>query len=232
MKQRTIILIGLVGLSSCSPTKILQGDWPVALGGNGYSSKGGIETHFPTLSPNATRTMPKGRPVGRYEQERVRYNEKVSTYHIGRTVNKDRSEMSEAHKVYKIAQNGRWDKRLRATPKGTLGEIVGVDDVHSRSVHTSSLIQAERRRQQDLSSKLRDSYNRIFEIRQNMELKSASLQGSEPIIKDLKEALTNKHLEASALKFEVEKSNKKIESLEGELEVLNSEMNEGGEENE
>lgn len=100
--------------------------------------------YIPTYSKNAMAGWPKGRALSPYDVSRVRLGEQVHSYHLGRLPSHDRQQMHEAHTVYRLEQEGRWDTRLPATPMDSRGVVLGVIDPARKDIPDDTVILQER----------------------------------------------------------------------------------------
>lgn len=86
------------------------------------------------------------RHLSQDDVRRVRHPETVRTYYKGRTPTKDRLTMNEAHRVYRVENQNRWDLRPLNSPLRSPGYPTGLFDETVRTVSNDSLVNAERSR--------------------------------------------------------------------------------------
>lgn len=94
------------------------------------------------------------RHLDREDARRVRHPESVRTYYKGRTLDKDRLTMNEAHRVYRVENQSRWDLRPLNSQLDSPGYPTGLFDETVRTVSDDSIVTAERSRLKAMEGKL------------------------------------------------------------------------------
>lgn len=196
MRKKTLeklACVTLYGIAvSCSHNKadnspvILDDGAKSGLAGDRLGHRGLL---FNRYNREKTGGWPQGKALSRYDAERVRYTEHVHTYHVGRLPSPDRRRMSEAHRVYEIRQDGRWDQRLPVAMRDSTGVVLGVQPANVKPMNNDSRIRAERKRQAEISAALRASHERIAVLEAEMRKKVTGYRDSSEIVDGLKKLL-------------------------------------------
>jgi len=163
---------------------------------------------------------PQGKTLSRHDAQRVRYAEHVHTYHVGRLPSADRRRMAEAHRVYEIRQDGRWDQRLPVAMRDSTGVVLGVQPSNVRPMNHDARIRSERKRQAEISASLRASQKRIAMLEADMRKKVSGYRDSSEIVEGLKKLLRREITNKNKLESELQKSRREIERLQHANETL------------
>ncbi|WP_395735982.1 hypothetical protein [Prosthecobacter sp.] len=202
----TLIFCAL--LSSCKSKSVaLPGD-PLA-----FPTQEQELAYLPTYSKNVLAGWPKGRSLDRYDASRVRLDEQIHAYHLGRLPSKDRREMHEAHTVYRLEQGGRWDTRLPATPMDSRGVVLGVIDPARKDVPDDTIIKQEREALAAKAVSLRKSMADLEQLRTQLMQKKSDFEKATKDAEDIKTELNLLLQDRNRLKAELEKAETSIEEL-------------------
>jgi hypothetical protein len=203
----TLILCAF--LSSCKSKSVaLPGD-PLA-----FPTPEQEPAYLPTYSKNVLAGWPKGRSLDRYDASRVRLDEQIHAYHLGRLPSKDRREMHEAHTVYRMEQGARWDTRLPATPMDSRGVVLGVIDPARKDVPDDTIIKQEREALAAKSVTLRKSMADLDVLRTQLLEKKKEFEKAEKDVADIKDFLEKTLQERTALVAQLKQAQDRIEVLE------------------
>ncbi|MEZ5325841.1 MAG: hypothetical protein R3F19_12365 [Verrucomicrobiales bacterium] len=97
--------------------------------------------------------------------ERVRTDEFVKTYHIGRTVNgRGDSTMHEAHRVYRLEKPSRWNLARDQPPLASTGPVNRVVDSAFKPAPESAAVRAELNHQLELSAGLEQASDELTQM--------------------------------------------------------------------
>lgn len=167
--------------------------------------------------PSYTRTAldgwPKGRQLDPYDVSRVRHPEEVHTYHIGRLPSRDRREMHEAHSVYRVEQDARWDQRLPATPMASRGVVLGIREPEHDPVPKDTVINAERVRQIELSAQLEKRVALLRDKQEQIEAFLATAPDKNKTIAELQQQNAKAQSDLGALKEENRKVSDELREI-------------------
>lgn len=114
----------------------------------------------PGPRPTANRATPHKAQVRKtylhpHDIERVRSGEFVKTYHVGRSVGgRGGRTMHEAHRVYRLEKANRWNLARHQPPLAGTGPVDKVVDSAFTPAPRSKAIQAELKRQKEISVRL------------------------------------------------------------------------------
>jgi hypothetical protein len=167
--------------------------------------------------PSYTRTAldgwPKGRQIDPYDVSRVRHPEEVHSYHIGRLPSRDRREMHEAHTVYRVEQDARWDQRLPATPMASRGVVLGIREPEHDPVPKDTVVNAERVRQIELSAQLEKRVALLRDKQEQIEAFLATAPDKNKTIAELQQQNAKAQSDLSALKEENRKVSDELREI-------------------
>lgn len=170
--------------------------------------------YIPTYSKEVLAGWPKGRSLSPYDASRVRLGEQVHAYHVGRLPSHDRQEMHEAHTVYRLEQQARWDTRLPATPMDSRGVVLGVVDPARKDIPDDTLIQQERQALAAKSAAMRKSMGELDVLRAGLLKKKSEFEQSEKDVAEVKEYLEKTVQERAALQAKLKQAEERIDELE------------------
>lgn len=177
--------------------------------------------YIPTYSKTVVDGWPKGRSLDPHDRSRVRLNEEVHAYHVGRLPSKDRREMHEAHTVYRVEQAPRWDTRLPATPMDSRGVVLGIIEPSRNAVPDSVLIEQERQSLTAKAQALEATMTRLTALQRDLEKKRVEFENSAKEAKDIQTYLTKTMQERDEARVMLEQLKTRNEELE-EMARLNS----------
>lgn len=168
---------------------------------------------IPSYTRNALDGWPQGRKIDPYDVSRVRHPEEVHTYHIGRLPTHDRREMHEAHSVYRVEQDARWDQRLPATPMTSRGVVLGIREPEHDAVPKDSVVNAERVRQIELSAQLEKRVTLLRDKQEQIEAFLASAPDKNKTIAELQQQNAKAQSDLNALKEEHRKAQDELREM-------------------
>jgi hypothetical protein len=220
-KQTAAILVLAALLSACRSSDPLSDD-PLI-----YPEQEQESAFIPTYSKNVVAGWPKGRSLDPRDVSRVRLDEQVHAYHLGRLPSHDRQEMHEAHTVYRVEQDSRWDTRLPATPMDSRGVVLGIRDPSRKEIPDDDLIKQERQALAAKSDSLRKSMSDLEVLRAELLKKKAEFQKTEKDVADVQEYLAKTLQERSALQAQLKQAQERINEMEEaeRLRIRNSSQN-------
>lgn len=207
-KQTAAILVLAALLSACRSSDPLPDD-PLI-----YPEQEQESAFIPTYSKNVVAGWPKGRSLDPHDVSRVRLDEQVHAYHLGRLPSHDRREMHEAHTVYRVEQDSRWDTRLPATPMDSRGVVLGIRDPSRKEIPDDELIKQERQALASKSADLRKSMNDLEVLRAELLKKKAEFQKAEKDVAEVQEYLARTLQERSALQAQLKQAQERINEME------------------
>jgi hypothetical protein len=207
-KQTAAILVLAALLSACRSSDPLPDD-PLI-----YPEQEQESAFIPTYSKNVVAGWPKGRSLDPHDVSRVRLDEQVHAYHLGRLPSHDRQEMHEAHTVYRVEQDARWDTRLPATPMDSRGVVLGIRDPSRKEIPDDELIKQERQALASKSADLRKSMNDLEVLRAELLKKKAEFQKAEKDVAEVQEYLARTLQERSALQAQLKQAQERINEME------------------
>ena len=196
-------------LGACSSQEVSLPDDPLA-----FPIEAQELAYIPTYSTTVVKGWPKGRALDPYDRSRVRLGEEVHSYHVGRLPSKDRREMHEAHTVYRVEQDARWDTRLPATPMESRGVVLGVVEPSRNEVPKDSIVAQERQSLMAKSQALQATMTRLNSLQQDLEKKKAQFEKAEEESKQIEAHLSQTIQERNVLKEQLAKAAERIEELE------------------
>ena len=170
--------------------------------------------YIPTYSKNVLADWPKGRSLDSRDVSRVRMGEQVHAYHLGRLPSKDRSEMHEAHTVYRVEQPPRWDTRLPATPMDSKGVVLGIIDPARKDVPDDTRVKQEREALAAKSVSLRKTMSDMDKLHGELLKKKGDFEKAETEMAGIKEYLEKAIQERDALTTQLKQAQARIEELE------------------
>ncbi len=170
--------------------------------------------YIPTYSKTVVDGWPKGRSLDPHDRSRVRLNEEVHAYHVGRLPSKDRREMHEAHTVYRVEQGPRWDTRLPATPMDSRGVVLGIIEPSRNAVPDSVLIEQERQSLTAKAQALEATMTRLTALQRDLEKKRVEFENSAKEAKDIQTYLTKTMQERDEARVMLEQLKTRNEELE------------------
>lgn len=170
--------------------------------------------YIPTYSKTVVAGWPKGRALDPHDRSRVRLNEEVHAYHVGRLPSKDRREMHEAHTVYRVEQDARWDTRLPATPMDSRGVVLGVVEPSRNEVPKSSLLDQERQSLVAKTQTLQLTMAKLTSLQRELEKKRTQFSEAEDEAKEIQAYLAKTIQERDQASDQLEKAKERIEELE------------------
>lgn len=169
--------------------------------------------YIPTYSKEVVAGWPKGRALNPHDISRVRLGEQVHTYHLGRLPSHDRREMHEAHAVYRLEQDARWDTRLPATPMDSRGVVFGVIDPARKDIPDDTLVQQERQALARKSNEMTKSMAELDVLRMQLLKKKAEFEESEQKLAEFKAYLEEISAKRAELETKLAQANARIEEL-------------------
>lgn len=220
-KQNAAILVLAALLSACRSSDPLPDD-PLI-----YPEQEQESAFIPTYSKNVVAGWPKGRSLDPRDASRVRLDEQVHAYHLGRLPSKDRQEMHEAHTVYRVEQDARWDTRLPATPMDSRGVVLGIRDPSRKEIPDDDLIKQERQALAAKSDALRKSMSDLEVLRAELLKKKSEFQKAEEDVAGLKEYLAKTLQDQATLQAQLKQTQERLNEMEEaeRLRIRNSSQN-------
>lgn len=170
--------------------------------------------YIPTYSKSVLADWPKGRSLDPHDRSRVRLDEQVHAYHVGRLPSHDRQEMHEAHTVYRLEQNARWDTRLPATPMQSRGVLLGIIEPSRNEVPKTTIIEQERQALLAKSRQLEITMTRLSALQAQLEKRLAAYDETEQKAKELEAQIQSTLAERNQAQFELKAAKEKIQELE------------------
>jgi hypothetical protein len=204
----TAAALGLLLLSSCKSSKETNDD-PLAFPGEEEET-----AHIPTYSKTVLAGWPKGRALDPTDISRVRLGEQVHAYHIGRLPSHDRQEMHEAHTVYRLEQNAKWDTRLPATPMDSRGVVLGIIDPARNEVPKTTLIEQERQSLLAKSRQLELTMTRLTSLQTSLEKRRSQFDEAQQSNTSLQRELEANRQALATTEQNLKQAMTRIEELE------------------
>lgn len=170
--------------------------------------------YIPTYSKEVVSGWPKGRQLDPHDRTRVRLGEEVHAYHVGRLPSHDRREMHEAHTVYKVEQDARWDTRLPATPMRSRGVVLGIVEPSRNAIPQDAIIAQERQALVTKTRSLETTMTRLTALQKDLEKKRAEFDAAEAEFQRIKEHLDTTIQQRDAKAAEVEQLKAHVQELE------------------
>lgn len=195
-------------LTSCASKQELSDD-PLA-----YPEEEEELAYIPTYSKTVVSGWPKGRALSSTDTSRVRLEEQVHAYHVGRLPSHDRREMHEAHSVYRVEQDARWDTRLPATPMDSRGVVLGVIEPSRNAVPQDAVVDQERQSLLAKSRQLEITMARLSGMQSELEKKKAAYTEAEATRAQIDNELLKTKQELNTTKENLSKAMARIEELE------------------
>lgn len=196
-------------LASCATKEVPLSDDPYALPPDQQEL-----AYIPTYSKTVVGGWPKGRAMDPHDSSRVRLNEEVHAYHVGRLPSKDRREMHEAHTVYRVEQDARWDTRLPATPMESRGVVLGVVEPSRSEVPKSSLLDQERQSLVAKTQSLQLTMTKLTNLQKDLEKKRLEFKEAEEEAQEIQLYLAKTIQERDQASAQLEKAKERITELE------------------
>lgn len=197
-------------LSACSSSEeVSLPDDPLALAAPEQEP-----AYIPTYSKTVVAGWPKGRGLDPHDRSRVRLDEEVHAYHVGRLPSKDRREMHEAHTVYRVEQDARWDTRLPATPMDSRGVVLGIVEPSRNEVPTSTLVEQERQALASKSQSLQATMTRLNSLQKDLEKKRKDFEQAEEEAKQIQTYLAKTIQERDQAAALLEQTQARVKELE------------------
>ncbi|MEN3940319.1 hypothetical protein WJU23_03420 [Prosthecobacter sp. SYSU 5D2] len=170
--------------------------------------------YIPTYSKTVVAGWPKGRSLDPHDQSRVRLDEEVHAYHVGRLPSRDRREMHEAHTVYRVEQDARWDTRLPATPMDSRGVVLGIVEPSRSAVPSTTLIEQERQSLMAKTQSLTITMAKLGTLQKDLEKKRLAFEEAEEESKEIQTYLSKTIQERDQARTELEQVKTRLEELE------------------
>lgn len=205
----TAAAAGLLLITSCKSSKEEANEDPLAFPGEEEEI-----AYIPTYSKSVLAGWPKGRALEPTDISRVRLGEQVHAYHVGRLPSHDRQEMHEAHTVYRLEQNAKWDTRLPATPMDSRGVVLGVIDPARNEVPKTVLIEQERQSLLAKSRQLELTMTRLTSLQADLEKRRAKFDEAQQTSITLQRDLDANRQALAATEQNLKQALARIEELE------------------
>ena len=220
-KQTAAICVLAALLSACRSSDSLSDD-PLI-----YPEQEQESAFIPTYSKSVVAGWPKGRSLDPRDASRVRLDEQVHAYHLGRLPSHDRQEMHEAHTVYRVEQDSRWDTRLPATPMDSRGVVLGIRDPSRKEIPDDDLIKQERQALAAKSDALRKSMSDLEVLRAGLLKKKEEFKKAEEDVTEVQAFLAKTLQERNALEAQLKQAQERINEMEEaeRLRIRNSSQN-------
>ena len=170
--------------------------------------------YIPTYSTAVVKGWPKGRALDVHDRSRVRLGEEVHAYHLGRLPSSDRREMHEAHTVYRVEQDARWDTRLPATPMESRGVVLGIVEPSRAEVPRDNVIEQERQSLVAKSLEMQKSMARLTALQQELEKKRRQFEDTEAEALKIKGYLEEVRAKLAETEEKLAKANEYVRQLE------------------
>jgi len=196
-------------LASCASKEVQLPDDPLAI-----PTPEQEPAYIPTYSKTVVGGWPRGRAIDPYDKSRVRLDEEVHAYHVGRLPSRDRREMHEAHTVYRVEQDARWDTRLPATPMDSRGVVLGIVEPSRSEVPSNTLIEQERQSLVAKTQSLTVTMAKLATLQKDLEKKRLAFEEAEKESKEIQTYLSNTIQERDQARTELEQTKVRLEELE------------------
>lgn len=196
-------------LAACSSQEVSLPDDPLA-----FPVQEQEPAYIPTYSTKVVKGWPKGRSLDPHDSSRVRLDEEVHAYHVGRLPSRDRREMHEAHTVYRVEQDARWDTRLPATPMESRGVVLGVVEPSRNEVPKTSIVEQERQSLLAKTQALQATMTRLNSLQRDLEKKKAEFEEAEEESKQIQTYLAQTIQQRNELQEQLKKASERIDELE------------------
>lgn len=205
----TLAAAGALIFVSCASDKVQLPDDPLAIPAPEQEP-----AYIPTYSKTVVGGWPRGRALDPHDQSRVRLGEEVHSYHVGRLPSKDRREMHEAHTVYRVEQDNRWDTRLPATPMDSRGVVLGIVEPSRNEVPQSTIIEQERQSLVAKTQSLQVTMARLNALQKDLENKRTEFEKAEKESKEIQAYLAQTIQERDQVKTELAQAKERIAGME------------------
>jgi hypothetical protein len=166
---------------------------------------------IPSYTRNALDGWPEGRKLEPDDSSRVRHAEGLHAYHVGRLPSKDRREMHEAHTVYRVEQNSRWDQRLPSTPMQSSGVVFGIREPSYNPVPKDQVITNEQARQLSLSQNMEQQLTLLKEQQSKLEGYLASAPDKNKTIEELQKQKAKTEGDLQSLQAQTEQLKRELQ---------------------
>lgn len=211
-------LIAIVaGFVSCQSKEVRLSDEPLV---RPYDEQ--ELARIPTYSKEVVQGWPKGRSVDPRDASRVRLGEEVHAYHVGRLPSENRQEMHEAHTVYRVEQDARWDTRLPATPMNSGGVILGITEPSRDSVPQDAVISQERQRLATMALNLQNSMTKLDGLRRELETKSKAFDQTKEEAAQIQVYLAETRAERDELAEQLKRAQERLKELEQQMSLYDT----------
>lgn len=177
---------------------------------------------IPTYSKEVVRGWPRGRSLDPRDASRVRLDEEVHAYHVGRLPSENRQEMHEAHTVYRVEQDARWDTRLPATPMDSGGVILGITDPARDSVPQDAVISQERQRLATMALNLQNSMTKLDGLRRELESRSKAFDQTKEETAQIQVYLAETRAERDELSEQLKRAQERLKELEQQVSLYDT----------
>ncbi|MEQ1750856.1 MAG: hypothetical protein ABL974_15615 [Prosthecobacter sp.] len=220
-----LLLVALVCLSACKSKKEKLSDNPLARPEDEQEL-----AYIPTFSKGVVAGWPRGRALDEHDTSRVRLGEEVHAYHLGRLPSRDRREMHEAHTVYRVEQDARWDTRLPATPMSSRGVALGIVEPSRAAVPDDAVVEQERQRLVAMSGNLQKKMAELGQIQEQLQKKQMAFVESEKDSIAIQQRLGEIIGERDKLTEDMKNAKARIQTLEEQqrLAEISAQQNFGG----
>lgn len=209
LTRHTLAAVAGLLMCACSSQKVPLPDDPLA-----FPLQEQEPAYIPTYSTSVVKGWPKGRGLDPHSASRVRLGEEVHAYHIGRLPSKDRREMHEAHTVYRVEQDARWDTRLPATPMESRGVVLGIVEPSRNEVPKTSIVEQERQSLLAKTQALQATMTRLNSLQRDLEKKKNDFEKAEEESKQIQAYLAQTIQQRNDLQEQLNKASQRIEELE------------------
>lgn len=199
----------LLGACSSSSNEVQLPDDPVV-----RPTEEQEPAYIPTYSKEVVAGWPKGRALNPHDISRVRLGEQVHTYHVGRLPSHDRLEMHEAHPVYRLEQQARWDTRLPATPMDSRGVVLGVIDPARKDIPDDTIIQQERQALSRKSAEMTKSMAELDVLRLQLLKKREEFEETQEKFAEFQGYLAKVTQDRDILQTKLDQANARIKELD------------------
>lgn len=205
----TFAVAGALFFASCTSDKVQLPDDPLAIPAVEQEP-----AYIPTYSKTVVGGWPRGRALDAHDQSRVRLGEEVHAYHVGRLPSRDRREMHEAHTVYRVEQDNRWDTRLPATPMDSRGVVLGIVEPSRNEVPQSTIIEQERQSLVAKTQALQNTMTKLNALQRDLEKKRVQFDDAQKEAKEIQAYLAKTIQERDEAAAQLEQHKTRIEELE------------------
>ncbi len=204
-----LTLVASALLAACASKEVALSDDPLV-----FPEEEQETAYIPTYSKTVVAGWPKGRALDPHDSSRVRLGEEVHAYHVGRLPSRDRREMHEAHTVYRVEQDARWDTRLPATPMDSRGVVLGIVEPSRAQVPDSVIIEQERQSLVAKTQALQVTMTKLSVLQKELEKKRLAFDETEKQAKEIEAYLAKTIQERDEAKTLLNQTKAKLEELE------------------